>query len=49
MIFYIAYFAFSLGVMTWLIISEVFPLKIRGLATSLAIATTRELNTVYFY
>lgn len=46
MLLYIACFAFSLGVMAWLIISEVFPLRIRGLATSLAIATTWGLNMI---
>lgn len=36
---YIASFAFSLGPIGWLMMSEVFPLRIRGLATSLATAT----------
>jgi MFS transporter, SP family, galactose:H+ symporter len=36
---YIASFAISLGPIGWLIISEIFPLRIRGLASSLAAAT----------
>lgn len=36
MMLYIAAFAISLGTVMWLMISEVFPLVIRGLATSLA-------------
>ncbi|MBD3426902.1 MAG: sugar porter family MFS transporter [Candidatus Omnitrophica bacterium] len=36
LILYIASFAFSLGTVAWVIVSEVFPLKIRGRAMSLA-------------
>lgn len=46
MVLYIACFAFSLGVIVWLIISEIFPLKIRGLATSLAVAATWGINMI---
>lgn len=46
MILYIACFAFSLGVVVWLFISEIFPLRIRGLATSLAIAATWGINMI---
>jgi sugar porter (SP) family MFS transporter len=38
MLVYIACFAFSLGPIMWLIISEIYPLKIRGLGSSLATA-----------
>lgn len=38
MIIYIASFAVSLGPITWLIISEIFPLKVRGFGASLAIS-----------
>lgn len=46
MILYIACFAFSMGIMAWLIISEVFPLRIRGLANSLAVAATWGINMI---
>jgi sugar porter (SP) family MFS transporter len=46
MILYIACFAFSLGVMAWLIIAEIFPLRVRGLATSLAVAATWGINMI---
>lgn len=36
---YIACFAMSLGPIYWLMISEIFPLNIRGIGTSLAVAT----------
>jgi len=35
-IVYIAFFAISLGPIAWLIISEIYPLKIRGIAMSIA-------------
>jgi hypothetical protein len=34
--FYVASFAISLGPIFWLIIAEIYPLKIRGLATGIA-------------
>lgn len=36
MIFYIACFAFSLGPIMWLMIAEIYPLKVRGLGSSVA-------------
>jgi len=36
MVLYIAFFAISLGPIFWLLISEIYPLKIRGRAMSLA-------------
>lgn len=36
MVFYIACFAFSLGPIMWLMIAEIYPLKVRGLGSSLA-------------
>ena len=36
MLLYIASFAFSLGPIMWLMISEIYPLKVRGLGASLA-------------
>jgi MFS transporter, SP family, galactose:H+ symporter len=44
MIFYIACFAFSLGPIMWLMFSEVFPLKIRGLGASVAACFQWALN-----
>ena len=35
---YVASFQFSWGVVTWVIVSEIFPNKIRGQATSIAVA-----------
>jgi len=46
MVLYIACFAMSLGPIMWLIISEIFPLKIRGLASSLAIAASWGFNLI---
>ncbi len=34
---YVSFFAFSLGPITWVILSEIFPLKVRSLAMSIAI------------
>jgi sugar porter (SP) family MFS transporter len=39
MIFYIACFAMSLGPIMWLVISEIFPLEIRGLGISVAVSS----------
>jgi len=36
LIFFIAFYALSIGCLFWLIISEIYPLKVRGLAMSLA-------------
>ncbi|MBV8801465.1 MAG: sugar porter family MFS transporter [Gammaproteobacteria bacterium] len=44
MIFYIACFAMSLGPIMWLVISEVFPLEIRGIGISLAISASWAFN-----
>ncbi|SRR5579883_334417 len=35
--FYIICFAFSLGAMLWLMVSEIFPLQVRGIAMSVAV------------
>ena len=42
--FYILCFAFSLGPVGWIIVSEVFPLKIRGLAMSLCTVANFAFN-----
>jgi hypothetical protein len=44
MLLYIACFAISLGPIMWLMFSEVFPLEIRGLGTSLAVAASWGFN-----
>jgi sugar porter (SP) family MFS transporter len=44
MVFYIACFAMSLGPIMWLVISEVFPLEIRGVGISLAISASWAFN-----
>jgi SP family galactose:H+ symporter-like MFS transporter len=44
MVFYIACFAMSLGPIMWLVISEVFPLEIRGIGISLAISASWAFN-----
>lgn len=44
MIIYIASFAMSLGPIMWLIISEIFPLNIRGIGASLAISASWGFN-----
>lgn len=46
MIVYIASFAISLGPVMWLVISEIFPLEIRGLGTSVATAFSWACNGV---
>jgi MFS family permease len=38
-LFYVAFFAFGMGPGPWLIISEIFPTKVRGRAASIATAT----------
>ncbi len=44
MVVYIASFAMSLGPIMWLIISEIFPLNIRGVGASLAISASWGFN-----
>lgn len=44
MVIYIASFAMSLGPIMWLIISEIFPLNIRGVGVSLAISASWGFN-----
>lgn len=44
MIFYIACFAMSLGPIMWLVISEIFPLEIRGLGISVAVSSCWAFN-----
>jgi len=44
MVLYIASFAMSLGPIMWLIISEIFPLSIRGVGASLAISVSWGFN-----
>lgn len=44
MVLYIASFAMSLGPIMWLIISEIFPLNIRGVGASLAISASWAFN-----
>lgn len=46
MVIYIACFAMSLGPVMWLMISEIFPLKIRGLGSSLAVSACWFFNGV---
>ncbi|OGO95217.1 MAG: MFS transporter [Coxiella sp. RIFCSPHIGHO2_12_FULL_42_15] len=46
MIIYIACFAMSLGPMMWLVISEIFPLQIRGLGSSLAVSVCWLFNGI---
>lgn len=44
MLFYIACFSFSLGPIMWLMIAEIYPLKVRGLGSSLATAANWGFN-----
>ena len=44
MIFYIACFAMSLGPIMWLVISEIFPLQIRGVGISVAVSCCWAFN-----
>jgi sugar porter (SP) family MFS transporter len=46
MLCYIAFFAVSLGPLAWLIISEVFPLKVRGLGSSIGSLSNWLFNTL---
>ena len=46
MIIYIACFAMSLGPVMWLMISEIYPLKVRGLGSSLAVSACWFFNGV---
>jgi SP family galactose:H+ symporter-like MFS transporter len=46
MVIYIASFAMSLGPIMWLIIAEVFPLEVRGVGSSLAIAVSWAFNAL---
>ena len=48
-IIYVASFAVSFGPIGWLVISEIFPLRIRGLATSLATATIWGVDMVVIF
>ncbi|MDR1057799.1 MAG: sugar porter family MFS transporter [Coxiellaceae bacterium] len=48
-VIYIASFAISFGPIGWLMISEIFPLRIRGLATSLATATIWGVNMLVIF
>jgi hypothetical protein len=43
---YIACFAFSLGPIMWLMIAEIYPLKVRGLGSSLATAANWGSNMI---
>lgn len=46
MLFYIACFAFSLGPIMWVIIAEIYPLKVRGLGSSVATAANWGSNMI---
>ena len=46
MLVYIAFFAISLGPLGWLIISEVFPLRVRGLGSSIGSLSNWGFNTL---
>ncbi|NJN27699.1 MAG: sugar porter family MFS transporter [Cyclobacteriaceae bacterium] len=46
MLVYIAFFAISLGPLGWLIISEVFPLRVRGLGASIGSLSNWGFNTL---
>jgi sugar porter (SP) family MFS transporter len=49
MLVYIASFAFSLGPIMWLMIAEIYPLKVRGLGCSLATAANWGSNMLVAY
>ena len=49
MLLYIACFAFSLGPIMWLMIAEIYPLKVRGLGSSLATAANWGSNMIVAY
>jgi len=44
MLVYIACFAFSMGPIMWLMISEIYPLRVRGLGSSVATCTNWASN-----
>jgi len=46
MVFYIACFAVSLGPIMWLMIAEIYPLKVRGLGSSMATAANWGSNMI---
>ncbi len=46
MLFYIAFFAISLGPLGWLIITEVFPTRVRGLGSSIGSLSNWGFNTL---
>lgn len=46
---YIAFFAISIGPLGWLIITEIFPLKVRGLGSSIGSLTVWVFNTIVAY
>ncbi len=46
MLVYIAFFAISLGPLGWLIISEIFPLRVRGLGASIGSLSNWGFNTL---
>lgn len=46
LVIYVAFFAFGLGPIFWLLISEIYPLKIRGAAMSAVTVTNWALNLV---
>lgn len=43
---YVACFAFGLGPIFWLLISEIYPLKVRGAAMSAVTVTNRAMNLI---
>jgi sugar porter (SP) family MFS transporter len=49
MLFYIACFAFSLGPIMWLMIAEIYPLRVRGLGSSLATSANWGSNMLVAY
>lgn len=46
---YIAFFAISIGPLGWLIITEIFPLKVRGLGSSIGSLSVWVFNTLVAY
>jgi sugar porter (SP) family MFS transporter len=46
MVIYIACFAMSLGPIMWLVISEIFPLEVRGIGSSLAVSACWGFNLI---
>lgn len=47
--FYIAFFAISIGPLGWLIVTEIFPLKVRGLGSSIGSLSVWVFNTLVAY